>query len=216
MRFIDLTHPVATGMPVFPGDPEVRLIPAASVEKEGFRVTSVALGTHAGTHADAPAHVFAGGKPLSDFPISAFSGTALVVPCEDLPPGGLITMERIEAAGEAAREAEFLLFRTGWERFWGRDAYFRGYPVITAEVARWIAASGKKGAGFDAPGIDPEEDAGLTLHRIVLGTRRTVIIENLANLSAPGLDSGLFAFRAAPLALAGTDGAPVRAWAELP
>ena len=56
-RVVDLSHPLDDRTPVYPGDPPVRLRPARLLEREGFRVQHVHLGSHSGTHVDAPAHV---------------------------------------------------------------------------------------------------------------------------------------------------------------
>ncbi len=57
---VDLTRPVESGTPTYPGDPEVRIEPHATHADDGYRVSRVALGSHAGTHVDGvPARVFA-------------------------------------------------------------------------------------------------------------------------------------------------------------
>ena len=64
MRVVDLSHPVKTGMQVFPGDPSVSCQVATTVEQDGFEVTELHLGTHSGTHMDAPSHIVAGGATI--------------------------------------------------------------------------------------------------------------------------------------------------------
>lgn len=112
-----------------------------------------------------------------------------------------------------ADEADFLLFHTGWSRYWGKAEYFGDYPVPSQEVCRYALESGKKGLGFDTIGIDPIADEGLTRHRLLLSQRDIVIIENLTNLDKIG--EGLFLFAALPLKYENADGAPVRAVAML-
>ena len=51
---MDLSVPLVTGMPVYPGDPEVRIESALTVAGEGVNVLSLAIGTHSGTHATGP------------------------------------------------------------------------------------------------------------------------------------------------------------------
>ena len=52
----DLTHTIRSGMPVYPGDPKTALIPAARYETDGYRLTRLDTGLHAGTHIDMPSH----------------------------------------------------------------------------------------------------------------------------------------------------------------
>ena len=64
MSWIDLSVPLRTGMPVYPGDPEVRIEPALTVKGHGANVLSLDIGSHSGTHTDAPLHVDNAWDPL--------------------------------------------------------------------------------------------------------------------------------------------------------
>jgi len=154
MKVFDLTHPITPEMPVYPGTPAPALSVAYTCEKDKFRETEIRLCSHVGTHMDAPAHVYAHGQTLDTFPAEQFVGKALVIDCTDLPPGGQITPERLQRDPRVT-EAEYLLLHTGWDRFWGTDAYFRDYPCVTEEAVAWIAASGFKGVGMDTISLDP-------------------------------------------------------------
>ena len=109
---------------------------------------------------------------------------------------------------DAADRADFLLFHTGWDRLWGRAAYFEGYPVPGEDVVDYLLASGKKGVGLDTVSVDPVGDGALPIHRRLLGGG-LVIVENLTNLAAAGGEP--FTFCALPLHYEKADGAPVRA-----
>ncbi len=195
MNLLDLTWPLADGSPVFPGDPPVRL---ADAGVPGCRVTRLSLGSHAGTHIDAPAHVFPGGRTLEQYPPARFAGTAAVL----ASPGDL----------DRAAGADFLLVRTGWDRRWGAPDYFTAYPPLDPGLAAAIAAGGFRGVGLDTPG--PDRPDALDCHRLLLGAD-VLILENLRRLDR--LPPGRFRLWALPLAVAGADGAPVRAvayWEE--
>ena len=83
MRVIDLTLPMRTGMPVFfeqgYEDPRVAAKLWATHESHGFEVHALTLGTHAGTHMDAPAHFFEGARRIGDIEPSAYVGVLLVL-----------------------------------------------------------------------------------------------------------------------------------------
>ncbi|WP_257570774.1 cyclase family protein [Streptomyces sp. NP160] len=93
MRVVDLTHPVTTGMPVFPGDPAVSLAPALDLAADGCAVTSLHLGSHSGTHVDAPSHVVPGGPTLDELDLALFTGPALVVDARGHAPGAAVGWE---------------------------------------------------------------------------------------------------------------------------
>jgi hypothetical protein len=69
MDRIDLSRPFAAGMPVYPGDPPVEIEPHATLEDDGYRVSVVRFGSHAGTHVDAPSHTEADGPNLDELSI---------------------------------------------------------------------------------------------------------------------------------------------------
>ena len=212
MKVIDMTRTMYAGMPVFPGDPSPNFEQTADIQTDGFREKMLSFASHTGTHMDAPSHVIPDGITLDAFPLTQFYGNAVVIPCEAAGTNGIIMLDTLTSV-KGVMEADFLLLRTGWEKLWGQEKYFRGFPVLSEEAAIWIADKGKKGVGLDVMSIDPTDSETLPIHRIVLDTGRTVIIENLCRMDE--LPQGLFRFCAFPLKIRCADGAPVRAAAFL-
>ena len=213
MKVIDLTQMISDDMPVFPGTAPASLEVVNTYETDGFRETLFRMTSHTGTHMDAPYHLFPERKKLDEMAVAQFVGKALVIDCTDVAEGGIIGMERIEAVKEMADEAEFLLFRTGWDVNWGKDKYFGAYPVVSKEICQYALDSGKKGLGFDTIGIDPVVEMDLPRHKMLLSQMDIVIIENLTNLGEIG--DGLFTFAALPLRYKDADGSPIRAIAMI-
>ncbi len=209
MTVVDLTHTISENMPVYPGTEAPKLTVPCTVERNGFKETLLHIFSHTGTHIDAPAHLFENGRTLESFNGSQFVGTAVVIDCSELEEGGQIGMSFIDRDRELAEKADFLLFRTGWDKKWGTPDYFGGFPCITREVADFMVARAKKGVGLDTISLDPIESSRLENHRTILSQNSIVIIENLCDLELLG--SGLFTFIAAPLKFEGSDGAPIRA-----
>ena len=213
MKVIDLTQMISDDMPVFPGTAPASLEVVNTYETDGFRETMFRMTSHTGTHMDAPYHLFPERKKLDEMAVAQFVGKALVIDCTDVAEGGIIGMERIEAVKEMADEAEFLLFRTGWDVNWGKDKYFGAYPVVSKEICQYALDSGKKGLGFDTIGIDPVVEMDLPRHKMLLSQMDIVIIENLTNLGE--ISGGLFTFAALPLRYKDADGSPIRAIAMI-
>ena len=61
---IDLTHTITPEMPMYPGSPAPALVPAAALDRDGYRETVLTLASHTGTHMDAPAHMLGDGASL--------------------------------------------------------------------------------------------------------------------------------------------------------
>jgi len=220
MKIIDLTHPISEDMPMYPGTPAPTLQVACSYDEYGFKETLISLYSHTGTHLDAPAHLYADGVTLDEYPIEQFVGKALIVDCRKLGKGAEIPVSLIEEKGDCLNEVDFLLFLTGQGKLWGSPDYFRDFPVLSKEAVEWVNQHALKGIGMDAPSFDPVtvdelEDAAAELHnhRTLLKTNRTILLENLCNLEEIGSDS--FLLCALPLHTVNADGVPARVIALL-
>lgn len=212
MKIIDLTHTIKPNMPVFPGTEPPQLSPASTFEKDGFRETLLTMYSHTGTHMDAPAHVRVDGITLDKFPADKFVGKALVIDCSDLSEGDIIDISYINKYKNIIDEAEFILFRTNWDKYWDTEKYYGKFPVINDEVADFLINSNKKGIGLDVISIEEIESEDLPMHHKIL-KNNLVIIENLCNLDQIG--NNLFTFCALPLKFINSDGASIRAIAIL-
>jgi kynurenine formamidase len=210
MPIVDLTHTIDTDMPIYPGTKAPELIPAWILEKDGFAETIIRLGSHTGTHIDAPAHLIAGGACLDTYSMETFRGIACCVDIRDLaePEVGRPDLERLCGSLEST---DFLLLNTGWSERWGTVAYFEQHPVLSREAANWLTSFNLKALGLDNSSADRFDSTSFPIHKCLLG-KGILIIENLARLDH--LPAGDFRFTCLPLKLAQADGAPVRAMAE--
>lgn len=157
---------------------------------------------------DAPAHVRKDGITLDKFGADKFVGKAIVVDCSDLSEGDTIDISYINKYKGIIEDAEFVLFKTGWDKYWDTEKYYGKFPVISEEVADYLISSNKKGIGLDVISIEAIESEDLPIHHKVL-KNNLVIIENLCNLDQ--IDTELFTFFALPLKFINSDGASVRA-----
>ncbi|MDF9752065.1 cyclase family protein [Arthrobacter sp. ES3-54] len=233
MTWFDLSVPLRTGMPVYPGDPEVRIASALTVEADGANVLSLALGSHSGTHADAPLHVGDGWAALDELPLSRFGGIAEIVDVRGVARGGAITTAQLAGIAPAGSPgdpenpgdpAKILLLHTGCAAAWGTDEYLK-HPWLEPAAAQLIVDRGYRAIGLDALSVDPSfagawdgtpAGGGFPAHAILAGNG-CIIVENLTGLEQvqrardAGADVEVFLF---PLNIPGADGAPIRAVAR--
>jgi len=212
MAVIDLSHFLEADMPVYPGTELPVFEERASLEADGYREKKIALCSHTGTHMDAPSHILAGAKTLDQLPVETFCGNAFLLNFSRAGKAH-VDLQDLRPHADAIREHAFVVFHTGWSRYWGHEHYFSGYPVLTPEAARWLAHMDLKGVGMDTISVDPTDPADLTVHNILLGAG-VVLVENLTNLAAVPVPSFLFA--GFPLKIRDADGSPVRAVAIVP
>ena len=74
MKIIDLSLPLYTGMPVFPGDPEVSITLVHTIERNGWDLRRLEINSHDGTHVNVPSHMIASGRTLDDYALADFAG----------------------------------------------------------------------------------------------------------------------------------------------
>jgi kynurenine formamidase len=200
---------------VYPGDPPVSIDPHATVDADGYRVRRLALGTHAGTHVDAPAHTEPDGRTVDEIPVERFRfDTALLH--LDRPPRAPVGVDRLRTADPPA-DADLLALRFDWSDRLGTPTY-RDHPFLTPDAAAWCADRNYD-IGLDTPNPDPTPpvggwdesatDPGVPAHHELLGSGR-VIVENLVLSAVPER----FELRAVPLSIPDGDAAAVRAVAE--
>jgi kynurenine formamidase len=196
MIVVDLTLPLGPDTPVVEGDPPVTLARVRSHDPDGYQVTAVCLGSHSGTHLDAPRHFFPEGATLDSYPADRLVRPGWVVDVR--PPGGTpaarieadVLAERLE--GCDLQPGDFLLLCTG-----GALLADDAVPLLLESEAGLV--------GTDAPSLD---DHPYPAHVLLLGAG-LLLAENLTNLDKLGSGRVMCAFL--PLALPAADGAPVRA-----
>lgn len=219
MQSFDLSHPLETGMPVYPGTEPVRIEPSATREADGYRTTRFDLDSHAGTHVDAPAHLTAG-PSLDELPVERFRFDATAVDVRPCSPREAVGVDALRdglsvCADEVVDtdDLDLVLIVTGWDRHWGDDR-FLDHPYLTEAAGSWLAERGLD-IGVDTINPDPtptsnalaDEPEGFPVHE-ALFDRERVVLENLRGLERL---SGRFEVHAYPHRFEGGDASPVRA-----
>jgi kynurenine formamidase len=201
--FIDLTHRLNNDTPVYPGDAEIKISSADTIEQNGYLGHNLQLGTHSGTHIDAPAHMITGGKTLDKFGIDTFVGRGCYIFLQDRK----FTLEAVQNAD--IKSGDIVIFDTQYSYHFKKPEYFTDYPVMSEEVALYLVEKGVKMVGLDTCSADNQAD--FPVHKILLSSD-ILIIENLTNIEQ--LTDHSFTVYALPIKL-DLDGAPSRVIAVL-
>jgi len=211
---IDLSMIVQEGMMTFPvhWHPVVEITQLGRFHVEGRETRKITIGTHTGTHVDAPRHFIQGGQTIENTDPEIYYGAARVLNFSGLPDKTEITLAMLqERIGDDFPPR--ILFRYDWESRLNSLEYYSHHPYLSEQACEWLVAQGIKLIGTDAPmPDDPRNGRGSEKdspnHTILLGNG-VAILEYLVNLkSIPTRDFVLSAF---PIRLGGCDGAPVRA-----
>jgi arylformamidase len=201
-RWLDVSVPLATGIPSFPGNPEFELQPVKRIaDGASSNVSRLVMGTHTGTHIDAPRHFFDDGAGVDAVAIELLVGRARVV---EIGRRGGIGAADLETAG--LREDLRVLLKTSNSALWNGTAFRDNYTHLTDGGARYLVEQGVKVIGIDYLSIEQFKKPGGPAHRVLL-SQGVVIIEGL-NLS--DVEPGMYELYCLPLRIAGADGAPAR------
>lgn len=201
-KFIDLSVSINENTPVYPGDPKTKIEPMAVFDKDGYEDNYVCIGTHAGTHIDAPRHMLKDGKNLDEISIEQFVGRAIYIRVNNKK----FDLEEIKKVD--TKEGDIVLFHTGMSDVYHESEYYDNYPAMSEDIANYLVSKKVKMIGVDMCSPDHEP---FSVHRILLGSG-VLIIENLTNLGE--LEGKEFKVYAFPIRLQ-IDGAPVRVIAEI-
>ncbi len=201
-KFLDVSVPLAPGLPTYPGNPIFELEAVKRIADGGSsNVSRLVLGTHTGTHIDAPRHFIDDGDGVDELALDLLIGRTRVV---DVPKRGPITAADLAAAG--LREDLRVLLKTPNSSLWNSTGFHEDYAHLAAGGARYLVEQGVKVIGIDYLSIEQFKSAGAPAHRTLL-SNGVIIIEGL-NLSEA--EPGMYEMYCLPLRVAGGDGAPAR------
>jgi len=224
MKIIDLSHTIHDEIQIFPGDPRPSIKRGLTHEKNYCHVDVLTLGSHTGTHIDAPFHFLKEGKKIDELPVQRFVGNGVLVDVSGKSDRELIEPGDVEPYENEIAPGDFVILKTGRDKYFGTSRYYL-HPYLSADGARLLVKMGVSLVGIDALNVDPtyygsmdsdsaakdlpdEEEYGYPVHDILLGND-TLIVENLCKLDKIKPVKGVYSFL--PLKLKGSDGSPLRA-----
>ncbi|MCI7813037.1 MAG: cyclase family protein [Lachnospiraceae bacterium] len=184
MKIYDISQEIFHSK-VFPGDPIPKKDAVLSLEQgDPCNLTHLELGSHTGSHMDAPSHFLAGAKTIDTIDLEKCVGLCRV-----------ITMEGTVDASDI----RFAL-SDGIKRL-----LIRGEITISQEAAQEMTSVPIDLIGVEGLTVGPLESPR-DVH-VALLEKEIVILEGLVLSKVP---DGLYWLVAQPLKLGGIDGSPVR------
>ena len=192
MKIYDISQEVF-GCRVYPDDPAPKKMTVKSIEKgDGYNLTAFHMCAHNGTHIDAPRHFIKDGKAVDGLALAPFIGKAYVAEHNGIVTAG-DAVEIIKRAKEKDPES-------------ARRILIKGDAVVSLEAARAFASAHIALLGNESQSVGPQ-NAPMAVHLALL--RADVVL--LEGIRLAEVSEGVYFLNAAPLNLAGADGAPCRA-----
>ncbi len=211
MEFIDLSYPIQEGMLTFDAHwhPKVRIEQLGRIEKEGRESRKITLGTHTGTHVDAPLHFIKNGKSVDMIPLERLNGPVSILDFSNMDEKKSVSKDMLLDKKISSR----ILFKFSWGKNWGTQKFYQNYPFFTKEASEFLISKKVKLIAYDAPSPDDSNielgsERDSEIHKLFLGND-IILVEYLANLELI-TDYNDWNISVNPLKITGADGSPAR------
>jgi kynurenine formamidase len=212
LKIVDLSLAIDADTQVYPGDPHVKFTVAATIEKDGFNLVQLDMGSQNGTNCDAPYHFLASGARIDEVALDLFAGPAVIIDVRHRQAREKITVADVEPYLADLGPGVIAVFFTGWSQYYQSAAYL-DHPYLGAEACTLLLDHGVLTFCLDVLNIDETPDdehpgEGWPAHLLV-ARAGGVVVENLAAIEKIDFpDPFVTVF---PLPLTGADGSPTRA-----
>ena len=201
MKIYDISQGVFSCV-VFPGDPAPQREIMNDMNKgDLYNLTAIHMCAHNGTHVDAPYHFINDGKTIDKVSLENFVG-----PCYVAEHQGVVTAKDAEEMLQKARNACKQLMNSEVSTEASKRILIKGDTEVSLEAAEVFAKAKVLLVGNESQTVGPE-NAPMAVHKVLLGAD-VVLLEGIRLSEVP---EGVYLLNAAPLNLAGADGAPCRA-----
>jgi arylformamidase len=199
----DVSVPLRPEMPTYAGEPGPKLEHLKRIAAgDSANVTALSLGSHTGTHVDAPHHFLDGRSTVEAMPLEALVGLAQVI---EFAERRHVTAADLEAASIPPGTTRLLL-KTPNSRFWNDDDFHTDFIGLTGDAAEWLVAHGFALVGIDYLSIERFRSPEHEVHKKLLEAN-VIIVEGLDLRAVP---PGQYTMACAPLKVVGAEGAPAR------
>lgn len=195
---IDITRTLGSDTVSFPGDADFSI---SQKRTDCFALSDISMGSHSGTHIDAPRHYFDEGESIDAIPIARFFLAAEVVAIESR-----VAVTRAELADCSPEPGVAILFKTANSNL-SRERFHEDYIYIEPDVARWLLERKVPLVGIDYLSVERYDDTDFPVHRTLLGAGVLILEDIDLSLVTPGR----YQLVCLPLKIAHADGAPCRA-----
>ena len=210
VKLIDVSVSIRDAMTVYRGNPAVRIRRVMTLATDGVNVSELRLGSHTGTHVDAPSHFIKGGKGVDRIALDDVIGPAWVADLRRVKGGiGAADLEK----ARIPRASRRVLMRTSNSRWWHPARAFRtDFVYLAPDGADWLVDRGVRLVGIDYLSIEGYGVPGAPTHKRLLGAG----IPILEGLDLFNVRPGRWQMAAFPLRIKDGDAGLTRAilWAS--
>ncbi len=202
-RIIDISRKIYPGMAVWPGDGNVDITRVSSIKRgNSCNLSSINMGLHTGTHADAPFHFIDDAETMESVDLSGFIGFVKVF---EVDCGKAISADHLKEL--SIEEGDSVFFKTRNSLIPEENGFCKDFIHIDVSGAEYLVKKKIKTVGVDYLSVEGYGSSEHLVHKILLSNRIGII----EGLYLADVKPGRYFFSALPLKICGVDGSPVRA-----
>ncbi len=210
MKIIDLSYVIENGMPTCGTSwhENVNIRQLGKISEVGRNTHSILLGSHTGTHMDAPYHFIECGRTIESTPLDVICGEISIVDFSSLKAGSIVTMSDVSEL----KITERMLFRFDWFKKWKTADFYKSFPYFSEDAVDFLIKNGIKFMAMDTP--SPDNGSNINSiddspnHKNLL-RNNVVIVEYLTNTDLIDCQK-VYNIYALPLKVKNSDGSPCR------
>ena len=216
-KIIDLTFTIKDGMTTFPVSwhPRVEISTQGRIGIEKRETKKLVIGTHTGTHVDAPKHFIKNGKSIDKIDLEILNGEALVIDLSNKKNFSSVTATDLKKF--IKKKYKRIILNYNWSRYINSTKFYTDHPYLTVEATKFILKSGCRILCMDTPMPDnPKNGYGCEvdspIHKILL-SKNCLILEYLNNTHQIRRKKKVELI-VSPLKIQDADGAPARVFVK--
>jgi arylformamidase len=209
----DFSHEISPDTNTFPvwWHKKVEFEEVGTLAKVGRRTTHLHLGTHVGTHIDAPSHFIENGLTIDQLSLEHFLGKGIILDFSCFKAKHEVQVEELKKIDLSNIHGKIIIFNFSWSKFFGKTNYYNDQPYFSIPACEYILSFQPKLIGYDMAMPDNPKDnqnsqCDSPAHKLILG-EGVPLLENMKIVA--GIE-GEMNISCTPLKLKNLDGSPVR------
>jgi arylformamidase len=201
-KIIDISWPIKPEMTQYKDKKIISINHTKTYQKDNVLESIITLGSHTGTHIDAPAHFLESGKLSGSISLDTLIGPCQVLDLTHIKDS--IKDKDLEKIN--INKKDIILFKTLNSFYNNTENFNKNFIYIDSSGASYLAKQKIKTIGIDYLGLERNQPEHNT-HKIFFNNNITVI----EGLRLGKVNPGAYTLLCLPVALCDTDAAPARA-----
>ncbi|MBI2476107.1 MAG: cyclase family protein [Candidatus Taylorbacteria bacterium] len=201
MKIFDVSLPLNDKTVIYPGNVGLEISAHHEMPEYATHLSKITMGSHTGTHVDAPRHALPTGASLDKIPLETFVGPCRVL--DFTKSVGSVSVEDLKR--EKVKKTERILVKTQ-NSLRGFTTFYDDYVFLSGDAADYLAELGVALFGIDYFSVKQRGSKDQRPHTSLL-SKNIPIIEGLDLSQVP---AGSYTLVCLPLKFTGIEGAPAR------